>query len=174
LTEHWKDELIELKRGLKELQQKRKSFRITTTQTEPVITHVPIHKILPGKEPVIRATITGKDLITSCRVGYSNKHSVYNYINMEQRIPYICNAVIPGLEVTEELNYFIEASDTDSVRVTYPKNECAHPITVLVTNYNMPPILLQQPITSAPAAKQLKIADKVRDPSGVKMGSPAV
>ncbi len=179
LSGHWKDELVALQNGLKELKEQRKDFQPAvpegksprpplTKGEELVIAHVPIRKIAPSKDLVIRATVSGQNDITSVRVGYSTGQGNYKYASMEQTEPFLYRAVVLGSEVTEGLNYFIEATDKTGQIAMYPSDDQSHTIAVTVTNDNEPPEVIHTPIISAPARKPLTITAEVRDSSGVK------
>jgi len=179
LAGHWKDELVTLQNGLKELKEKRKSFQSAVPKEKSprppllkgekfMIVHVPIRKIAPGKDLVIRATVSGQNAITSVRVSYSTGQGNYKYVSMEQTEPFLYRTVILGSEVTKGLNYFIEAIDKTGQIAMYPSEGRAHPIAVTVIDDNEPPVVTHAPITSAPARKPLTITAEVRDSSGVK------
>ena len=181
---HWKDELRQLRRGLKELQAKRKIFTPPLVAREPVILHVPIRKSLPGEDLQIKVTVSSKAPITKVQVGYRRREQVdffghnYRYINLEQKGPYIYRGTIPGSEVTGKIEYFIEAENQNyrglfgSIPIdqknTYPSTGSSNPIAVTVTDDILPPVLKHKPITSALPLKPLKITAEVRDPSGIK------
>jgi len=168
LAGHWRDELIVLKNGLKELQEQRKNFQPTVSEGKPLIAHVPIRKTAPGEGLIVRATVNGQEPIIHVRLGYSDSSGEFSYTNMEQTEPSLYRAVIPGPEIVESLNYFIEAVDGTGQRATYPRGERAHPIAVIVANDKLPPLVLHSPITSASAGEPLRIVAEVRDLSGVK------
>lgn len=168
LAGHWRDELIALKNGLKELQEQRKNFQPTVSEGKPLIAHVPIRKTAPGEDLIVRATVNGRKPIIHVRLGYSDSSGEFSYTNMEQTEPSLYRAAIPGSEIIESLNYFIEAVDGTGQRTTYPRGERAHPTAVIVANDKIPPLVLHTPITSAPAGKPLRIVAEVRDLSGVK------
>ena len=168
LASHWKDELVALQNGLKELKEHRKDFQPTLTEEKPLIAHVPTRKIGPGKDLVIRATVSGQNAITRVLIGYGTGQGDDKYVSMEQTEPFLYRAVIPGSEVTEGLNYFIEATDKTGQIAMYPSDGQSHPIAMTVTNDNEPPAVIHTPITSAPARKPLTITAEVRDSSGVK------
>jgi len=168
LSGHWKDELAALKKGLKKLRHLRERFRPKAPRDAPSIAHVPIRKTPPGKELAIRVTVRGKDPVTRVRVGYGRTQRQFTYAPLEQREPFLYRETIPASEVTEGLNYFIEAIDKAGRRTTWPREGPAQPVVVAVTNDSEPPTLRHKPITRAPARKPLTITAEVRDPAGVK------
>ena len=162
LSGHWRDELAKLRKGLEKLQQQRESFRPTVTEDKPLIAHVPIRKAQPANGLAVRATVSSKAPIASTKVAYRCGRDSYRYIDMRQMKPYMYRTVIPGNEIKEGLNYFIEAVDKNGNRT---KTEL---VSVTVTNDNKPPIVKHTPITSALAVKPLTVTAEVTDPSGVK------
>src|SRR4029434_10041517 len=50
LSGHWKDELVELKKGLKDLQQEQESFRSAVTQNNPSIARFLTRKSASGDD----------------------------------------------------------------------------------------------------------------------------
>ena len=168
LSGHWKDELVELKKGLEWLRQQRKDFRPKVNGADVSIAHVPIRKAPPGENLVVRATVSGGDPVMQVRVVYRTARGETSYAGMKQAEPFLYHAVIPGSEVAEGLNYFIEAVDGAGRRATWPAKGEAEPVAVNVTHDNHPPVLTHRPITTAAAGKPLTITAEVRDPSGVK------
>src|SRR5262249_40939105 len=99
LAGHWKDELVELRRGLKELQQERERFRPSIrqgTQGELLIAHVPVRKLAPGEDLIIRATVSSQNPITSVRLAYRNSQGDYRYASLEQTGPSLYRTAIPS------------------------------------------------------------------------------
>jgi hypothetical protein len=171
LAGHWKDELAELRRGLKELQHERERFSPAATREEPLIAHTPVRRLGPGEDLIVRATVSGKNPLASVRVAYGNAQGDYRYANMQQTGPLRHRAVIPASNVSPGLSYFIEAVDQAGRRATYPNKGSkgrAEPIVLLVTNDSEPPVIVHRPVTSAPSEQPLAIIAEVRDPSGVK------
>jgi len=179
LAGHWKDELVALQDGLKELTRQRKDLQPAVPEgksprpplikgEELMIAHIPTRKIAPGKDLVIRATVSRPTPITRVRVGYKTGQDEYTYTNLEQTEPFLYQAVIPVSAVSKGMNYFIEAVDETGQRVTYPSEGKAQPISVTVTDDNEPPVVTHTPITSARAGKPLTITAEVCDACGVK------
>ena len=165
---HWKDELVVLKKGMEKLEQQRKSFKPKTTGRAPVIAHVPIRKIQPGNGLMIKTTVSGSGPLKNVRAAYGKAGSDYKYINMKQTGQFLYQVVVPGLQVCEDLNYFIEAADQSGQKVLYPSKGREDPIHVVVSKDNEAPVVEHEPIISAPAKKPLTVTATVRDSSGVK------
>lgn len=138
------------------------------TRLEPTIAHIPIRKVTPGKDIVIRATINGPDSLTHTRVVYGSLKQGYTYVSMERTAPYLYRAVIPNSAVVDGMAYFIESVDEAGRRATFPRDGSLYPIRVMVTDDNEPPIVSHTPIRECTLGKPLKISAKVRDSSGVK------
>ncbi|MFC1739330.1 hypothetical protein ACFL1G_09820, partial [Planctomycetota bacterium] len=173
---HWKDELAKLKQGLKDLQAKRETFKPPLMVKEPFIAHVPIRRALPAKDLLIKSTVSSQTPITNVRVGYRiGQKEYYDHINLEQTGQFTYSGTIDGSELTDTMDYYIEAANQNVgtgweryQRNTYPSTGQSNPITVIVTDDNLPPALEHEPITSAPALEPLKITAEVKDTSGVK------
>ncbi len=181
---HWKDELAMLRQGLKELQAKRETFKPPLVIREPFIAHVPIRKSLPGRDLLIKVTARSETPITNVRVAYRRKEQVdflghnYDSITLEQDGEFRYRGTIPGTEATDRLEYFIVARNQNfrdefgaiaiDQQNTYPPAGASNPITVVVTDDTMPPVLKHEAITSAPALESLRITAEVQDPSGIK------
>ena len=162
LSGHWKDELVKLRRGLEKLQLQRKSFRPAVTEDKPLIAHIPIRKTVPTIGLAVRVTVSSKEPIAGVKVAYGYGQGKYKYAEMIQIKPYTYRTMIRGSEIKEGLNYFIEATDKSGQRAR------TEPVAVIVTNDNRPPIVKHTPITSALAARPLKVTAEVSDPSGIK------
>jgi len=168
LSGHWKDELVELRRGLEKLKQERTSYRPGVNDTQPWIAHVPVRKAQPGEDLVVRATVSSPSRVTRVRVSYRNGQVETCHMNMRQVRPLLYRAVIPGSEVIEGLTYFIQAVDEAGRRTTWPASGQKEPVAVIVTPDNQPPTLRHQLMTRAAVGKPLKIAAVVHDRCGVK------
>ena len=162
LTGHWADDLVKLKNGMSKLQEQRKSFRPKVAESEPLISHVPIHRIEPAKELIIRATVTSKAPVTSLRAAYRNANDDYKYVDLERTEPFLYHAAIPRKHVKEGLNYYIEAADKRGLLARTKSIE------VTVTKDNEAPVVYHKHITGAAAEKPLTITAQVSDASGVK------
>lgn len=162
LSGHWRDELVELKKGMQKLHQERDGFRPRTAADGPVIAHVPIRKAPPGRELTVRATVDSTEPIAEVRIAYRCGPGEYQYAAMRPQERYVYRVAIPGRNVKKALEYFIEAADASGRRTRID------PVCVTVTNDSEPPALEHKPVTNAPAAQPLKVAATVTDPSGVK------
>ncbi len=165
---HWKDELIDLKKGLKKLQRQRQNYQPPAGRDKPFIAHVPIRRITPGSNLVIKATINSKNTLTIIQLAYGKTNQDYSYIPMELSKPFIYSAAIPGSMITADFNYFIEAVDQKNHSSTWPTKGSTKPIEVVVTNDNEPPILMHKPIPAAQPNQPLTITAQVHDKSGLK------
>lgn len=162
LSGHWSDELVKLNEGLEKLKQQRDSFQPTTSEAKVVIANVPIRKAPPGKNLIIRATLSSKEPTMKVRLGYRSGKQNYVWKDMKQAGPFVYHAQIKSGDVKPGLNYLIEAGDTGSGQVR------TEPISVVVTNDNEPPQVKHKHINSAYAGKPITITANVRDPGGVK------
>jgi len=162
LSGHWRDELIKLKAGLNNLRGQRDGFRPDLAGAGPSITHVPIRKIQPGKELVVRATIGTKEILNSVRVGFRQGKNDYKWVDMKNTEPLIYRAVIKSDEVTTGLGYLIEAIDSNGRQTRH------EPISVIVTDDDKAPRIKHERVTGAIPGSPLIITAQVHDPSGVK------
>jgi hypothetical protein len=132
---------------------------MTVTRVDPLIAHVPVRRIAPGEDLVIRATVSAEKPAARVRVGYGEARRGYSYASMEQTGPLLYRAVIPG---GAGLEYFIEALDGAGRQAQHG------PVSVMVTSDREPPLVRHTAVASAPARQPLKIVAQVQDPSGVK------
>jgi hypothetical protein len=168
LSGHWKDELAALKKGLAALENEQKAFRPAAGESGPSIAHVPIRKAVPGKDIVIRATISSPNAKPVVRLAYRTGEREWRSVPMEQTEPSLYRAVIPAADVAEGLHYYLEASDTAGQKTTFPRGGESQALAVTVTTDNTPPEVTHTPVTTADAGKPLTIKAEVRDPSGVR------
>lgn len=168
LSGHWRDELVKLKAGLEKLQRERENYRPGTAEDAPWLAHVPKRKAMPGKELLIRATVSGRDGTTRVRIGFRHDDGDVSYADTQRTGRYLYRAAIPAEKVKPGLSYFIEAVDQSGRKATYPARAAQQPIAVAVTDDRQAPTVRHQRITTAPAKKPLRVAATVRDPSGVK------
>jgi dienelactone hydrolase len=155
LAGHWKDELVELKKGLKALQQEQESFRSAARQNNPSIARFLTRKSAPGddvepptltSQPVTSAmaekplTITAEARdssgVKSVRLRYRSVNQYLDYRTLEmtptgKRDQY--QAVIPAEHVPPkwDLMYFIEVIDNRGNGKIYPDLEKETPYVVV-------------------------------------------
>jgi hypothetical protein len=164
LAGHWKDELVALNRGLAELEKQRVAFK---PADEPRIAHVPVRRVRPKQDLVIRATISGKDVITTARIAYGNAPGGYHYYEMKNTGGVLWQGVVPAEKVVNNWDYFIEAADAAGRPAVSSTVDRAHPITVYVSDDRQPPEVTHAPVASAGAGRPITISAKVSDASGV-------
>ncbi|MCK4276780.1 MAG: hypothetical protein KAX78_09720, partial [Phycisphaerae bacterium] len=162
LTGHWRDELPKLGAGHKKLRDQRKAFKPDITDAGPSIAHVPIRKTAPGKELLIRATVSAKADIKSAKVSYRIGGAEYHSAAMKKAGPFVYRTIVPRKDVKEGLSYFIEAVDKNGEQA---KTDI---VEVTVTNDNEPPVVKHEHIAAAPVGKPLTVTATVTDPAGVK------
>jgi dienelactone hydrolase len=155
LSGHWKDELVELKKGLKDLRQERESFRPASTQNNSLIARFLTRKPAPGDDdeppththqPVTSApaekplTVTAEARdpsgVKSVRLRYRGVNQYQDFRTLEmtptgKRDQY--QAVIPAEHVLRmwDLMYFIEVIDNRGNGKIYPDLEKETPYVVV-------------------------------------------
>jgi hypothetical protein len=141
---------------------------LTVTRIDPLITHVPVRRVSPGQELVLRATVTGVAPISRVRVFYGDKRHGFSVANMERVEPQLYRAAIPQSKIVEGLSYFLEAADTAGRLATWPDGGMTHPVPVLVSSDDQPPLLRHTPVLTARPMQPLRIVAEVEDPSGIQ------
>ena len=162
LSGHWRDELVTLKTGLGRLEQQRRDFRLGSSKQEPAIVFVPVRRISPGEDLVVRATVSGKSPITEVTLHYGSAEKQDRIVTTERVEPLLYRAQMPKEDAKDGLRYFILAVDENGLQSR------TDTVVLTVTTDNQPPSLKHRPPKSAPAEKPLTITSRVHDPSGVK------
>jgi len=168
LCGHWRDEFVELNKGLEELERQRDTFRPAGTSGSIVIAHVPVRRIEPRQDLVVRSTVSGGD---SVNVMLGVRSSRFSYYFDSKKIgPFRYQSVAPTGVLGDWAEYFIEVKDKSGEQTNFPGpgDDRINRIPVTITNDNTPPMVAHKPIARAPAGKPLTIAAEVGDPSGVK------
>jgi len=155
LAGHWKDELVELKKGLNALQQEREGFRPAVTQNNASVARFLTGKPAPGNDdeppalasqPVTSAladkhltvTVEARDPsgVKSVRLRYRSVNQYQDYRTLEmtptgKKDQY--QAVIPAEHVLPQwdLMYFIEVIDSRGNGKIYPNLEKETPYVVV-------------------------------------------
>jgi dienelactone hydrolase len=155
LAGHWKDELVELKKGLKALQKERENFRPAATQNNPSVARFLSRKNTPDNddepptltsqaalsapaEKPLTVTVEARDPsgIKSVRLRYRSVNQYQDYRTLEmaptgKRDQY--QAVIPAEHVLPkwDLMYFIEAIDGRGNGTIYPDLEKETPYVIV-------------------------------------------
>src|SRR5215510_2664875 len=155
LSGHWKDELVELKKGLKALQQEKESFRPGATQNNasvarfltgkpapgndnepPTLTSQPVTSAQAEKALTVTAEARDPSGVKSVRLRYRSVNQYQDYRTLEMT-PTGKNdqyqAVIPAEHVLPQwdLMYFIEAIDNRGNGKIYPDLEKETPYVVV-------------------------------------------
>jgi len=137
------------------------------TRVDPVIAHVPVRRLARGKDLLLKATVAGAAPIAGVRVHYGD--AVHGWASSDLVCKaQLCHALIPAAKITKDMSYYLEAADTAGHIATYPEDGRLHPISLLVTADDTPPVLSHTPVTTAGSLHPLKIVAHVEDPSGVK------
>jgi len=141
---------------------------MTVTRVDPLIAHVPVRRLSPGHDLVLRATVAGAAPVSQVRVFYGDNQRGFAVADMERVQLQLYRAVIPQSRVREGLSYFLEASDTDRRTAIWPEGGRDHPVPVIVTSDDQPPVLHHVPIVTARPREPLRIRAEVEDPSGIR------
>ncbi|HUT11908.1 MAG TPA: hypothetical protein VMY42_15510 [Thermoguttaceae bacterium] len=169
LSGHWQDELVKLEAGVEKLQEERDNYRRGSGEKVLCVAHVPVRKVAPGKDLVLRATVSDwEDPFPEVHVGLRYPDGASSYVQMQRKGMFVYRATIPVEKVTSGMSYFIEAVVLDGRKAAYPAEAPKNRITVDVTDDHRAPIVTHEPIATAPVGKPLKVSAVVRDPSGVK------
>ncbi|MGC9349645.1 MAG: hypothetical protein ACP5JG_16020 [Anaerolineae bacterium] len=172
LSGHWRDELAALRDGLEDLQIRRRAYRPPKDVDGPWIAHVPVRKAMPGKDLILRATISNGETPINVRIRYSTDGDASGYAEMtlsgEAYSWGGCySGVIPASAVAPGLSYTLEVTNAAGDKAAYPNGDTG-PIAVAVTADDQPPAVQHTPVSEAPASEALRIEATVTDPSGVK------
>jgi hypothetical protein len=139
---------------------------MTVTRVDPWIAHVPVRRLSPGQELLLRATVTGVAPVTGVRVYYGDRIHGFQSSDMAQTQAGLYRLSIR--KVIDGLNYFLEAEDASGRVSIWPDDGRVHPIEVAVVSDHEPPILQYTAVQSARSGQPLHIVAKVEDPSGVR------
>jgi hypothetical protein len=141
---------------------------LVAMRVDPLIAHVPVRRLAPGQDLLLRATVTGVAPVPRVRVYYGDTVHGFNTAEMEHGEADEYHVAIPGAKVVDGLNYFLEAEDAAGRLSTWPEDGRANPVVVAVTSDDQPPVLHHTPILSASAGQPLRIVAQVEDPSGIR------
>ncbi len=141
---------------------------MTVTRVDPLIAHVPVRRLSPGRNLLLRATVTGIAPVSRVRVWYGDRRHGFEKIDMERAGPDLYRVEIPHSTVVDGVNYFLEAEDSAGRLSTWPDDGRAHPVEVAVSSDQEPPVLHHTPIQSARPSQPLRIVAQVTDPSGIR------
>jgi hypothetical protein len=140
---------------------------LTVTRVDPLIAHVPVRRLPPGQDLMLRATVTGVAPLSHVRVYYGDRRHGFSATDMECVQPGLYRIVVPRSKVVDGLQYFLETEDSAGRLSTWPENGRVHPVVVAVTDDDEPPVLSHTPIRSAKPLEPLRIVAQVKDASGV-------
>jgi len=140
---------------------------LAVSRVDPVIAHVPVRRLAPGKDLQLRATVAGVVAIEDVRVYFGNSRAGFSAVELG-RDGMIYSATIPAARLGGATSYFLRATDSTGRVSTFPEGGASQPIAVRVTDDSTPPVLRAAPIVSAAARHPLRITAHVTDPSGVK------
>jgi hypothetical protein len=166
LSGHWRDELAALRQDLAALETQRQQFRPQAAST-PQIAHVPVRKLSPAEDLVIRATLWGSQPLRSVRVLLEKPGQAQVEFPMKPADALVFKATVPRASLVDGITYFIIAEDAAGRRARFPQG-LTSVIPVCVTEDHEPPVLVHTPVSTAAPGKPLHLTAQVRDPSGVK------
>jgi hypothetical protein len=141
---------------------------VTITRVDPLISHVPVRRAVPGHDVSIRASVSGVDPLDKVELAYGSDKGGYGTREMKSVESISYQAAIPAAAVQNGLTYFIEACDKRGRSSTWPDGGRLHPTPVLVTDDREPPQLHHTPIAQAEPLKPLRVSARVTDASGVE------
>jgi len=184
LCGHWRDELALLREGLAKLEAERRTAQLPLTSDAPAIAHVPVRRLRPGENLVVRATVGGREPVTRVEVCWRVPGGELQRLAMERTRPFLYRGVIPAAALADAVGqvanlpgrvdnpphcvtYSLEAS-AGRQRAIWPAGDATSPVVVTVTRDALPPVVVHEKVTSARAGAPLKIAAEVADPAGVK------
>jgi hypothetical protein len=167
LTGHWRDELGALKEGLRALEQQRQAFRPVVETAAPAIAHVPVRRLRSDEDLQVHATVTGPRPIARVRISY-HVGDRFRDAPLQQSGPFTYRARVPAAEFGRNFTYIIHATDEAGRATTWPSATRAPASLVIVSDDEDAPRVRHAAVTTAPAARPLRIVADVTDPSGVK------
>jgi hypothetical protein len=138
---------------------------IRTTRVDPLIAHVPVRRLAPGENLVIRATVAGVGELRGVRLTYGDSRAGFRTVDLQSAGPWVYRAVVPAAELTDGMEYFLEAQDQAGRLGRWP---AAGRSSIEITADTQPPRVHHTPVASAAAGQSLRIAAEVTDPAGVK------
>ncbi|HWB82722.1 MAG TPA: hypothetical protein VG675_01195 [Bryobacteraceae bacterium] len=135
---------------------------LTITAVDPLIAHVPVRRLSPGEDLILRATVSGVDAVSGVQVVYGNTERGFATATMERVAPLLYRTVIPAARIAGGTTYTIEATDSAG------RSNSTKSVAVMVTGDHAPPALTQMPLTKIRPGEPVGIVAHVRDDSGVK------
>ena len=156
LSGHWRDELVALQKGLEALEWQRKDF-----QPAAGIAHVPVRRLAPGEDLVVRATVGASSPLIHVQLALQGAQGAADVIELANIAPAIYRATVPAAKLGDGMSYTIETEAGGSRSSTSP-------VTVVISSDREPPAVEHMPVTSARVGEPVTITATVRDASGVK------
>jgi hypothetical protein len=140
---------------------------LAVDRVDPVILHVPVRRLVPGKDFEVRATVVGVNPITSVRVYYGNVRRGYKSSTLEPAGDKLYRAKIPASQLTDDISYFLEATDASGRVATFRGGSGVNAIELSGTKDHEPPLLEHTPVQNAESFRPLHIVARVSDTSGL-------
>jgi len=138
---------------------------VSVAPAGPAIAHVPVRRLAPGEDLVVRATVRGAESVRAVRVVYGSEASGFRAAALENTGPYRYGATILAARLGAGMEYYVEAEDNSGRRARWPESGR---VRVAVTADREPPVVRHTPATAAEPGAPLAIAAEVEDASGVK------
>src|SRR5262249_467017 len=145
LSGHWRDELVELRRGLWRLEEQLRNF-VPPASDRPRIAHVPIRRALPGQDLVLRASAWGPAALRSVRGMCQVRGQGGEALPLQPDGPHAHRLLIPRTHLVDGAIYTLVAEDIAGRRVSFPAGDAPGPIRVVVSEDQQPPTLVHAPI----------------------------
>jgi len=135
---------------------------------EPAVGHVPVRRSQGGAAIPIRATVSGPGPIRKVQVVYGRPGGAYQRVTARSAGEGRYEATIPQADVSDGLEYFIEAQDEAGRLVTMPRAGADGAYLIRVTADQQAPAIRHRAARRATPGQPLVIEAEVTDPAGVE------
>lgn len=139
---------------------------LVITRLGPSLSHVPVRRSSGKKDLPIRVTACGPDPLSSARLVYGSPATGYRILPLQPTGPFTYEAAIPGADLVEGLEYFLEVEDVAGRMTRFPEGE-AETVQVGVSRDTEPPRISHRAVPEWNAGQPLVVEAQVEDPSGV-------
>ncbi len=165
LAGHWRDELPLFERGWLALRERVRQAQENLGKEKSFLAHVPVRRLLPGRDLMLEATCASCSGPDDLRVNYRSQDGPPREISFQRVGDLRFRAIVPAREVHPGFSYVIEQRNGDGRAEFYPRNR--KPISVVVSADRDPPLIRHQRVRFALPDRPLRIRATVSDPAGV-------
>jgi hypothetical protein len=138
------------------------------TRVQPTIAHVPVRKVIPGEDVVLRATAGAVGEIRYVKTYWKGSSGRFTVREMKRRGPFQYELILPAADCGHGGSYYLIAADEKGRTTTWPSAGRDQPFVMGVKGRDEPCSLAHDPVRSMRPGIAVHILASVKAGSGLE------